>query len=46
MGLGLGGRSGLSSLLSGGVLFRDSCSLPPLLCISRSLERQLLLRNL
>lgn len=24
----------LSSLLSGGVLFRDSCSLPSLLCIS------------
>lgn len=40
-----GGLS-LSSLLSGGVLFWDSCSLPSLLCISRSLEPQLFLRNL
>lgn len=40
------GGLNLSPLLSGGVLFRDSCSLPSLLCISRSLEPQLLLRNL
>lgn len=40
-----GGLS-LSSLLSGSILFVGSCSLPSLLCISRSLEPQLFVRNL